>query len=173
MYCWIWFATILLRSFVSVFISDTGLLTSFFCLSGLVAGWWCLPLQFLGRVSEESMYYCCCSVTKSCPTLCDPMDYRTPGLPVLHHLLELAQTHVHWVGDAIQPFHPLSSPSPPAFNLSSIRVFSIESVLRIRWPKYWSFSFSICPSNEYSGLIFFRTDRFKSASQWRQIQSKF
>ena len=58
------------------------------------------------------------SVTQSCPTLCNPMDCSTPGLPVYHQLLELAQTHVHWVSDAIQPSHPLSSPSPPAFNLS-------------------------------------------------------
>jgi len=61
---------------------------------------------------------CCCSVTKSCLALCDPMDCSMPGFGVLHYLLELAQTHVHWVGDAIQPSHPLSSPSPPAFNLS-------------------------------------------------------
>ena len=66
-----------------------------------------------------------------------------------HQLLELAQIHVHWVGNAIQPSHPLSSPSSPAFNLPSIRVFSNESVLHIRWTKYWSFSFSISPSNEY------------------------
>ena len=61
---------------------------------------------------------CCCSVAQLCLTLCDPMDCITPGFPALHHLLELAQTHVHWVDDAIQPSHPLSSPSPPAFNLS-------------------------------------------------------
>ena len=60
----------------------------------------------------------CCSVTQSCPTLCNPMDWSMPGFPVLHNLLELVQTHVPWVGDAIQPSHPLSSPSPPAFNLS-------------------------------------------------------
>ena len=102
--------------------------------------------------------FCCCSVTKSCLTLCNPMDCSTPGFPVLHHLHELTQIHVHRVGDAIQPLHPLSSPSPSAFNLSSIRVFSNESVLPIRWPKYWSFSFSISPSNEYSGLISFRMD---------------
>jgi len=113
--------------------------------------------QATGKAPSRSQFT---SVAQSCLTLCDPMDCRTPGFPVHHQLLELAQTHVHWVGDAIQPFHPLSSPSPPAFNLSSIRVFSIESVLRIRWPKYRSFSFSICPSNEYSGLIFFRIDRF-------------
>ena len=73
------------------------------------------------------------SVTQSCPTLCDPRDCSLPGFPVLHRLLELAQTDVHRVGDTIQPSHPLLSPSPPAVNLSSIRVFSNESVLRIRW----------------------------------------
>ena len=96
------------------------------------------------------------SVSQSCPTLCDPMDCSMPGFPVYHQLLELAQTHVHQVGDDIQPSHPLLSPSPPAFNLSRIRVFSSESVLCIRWPKYCSFSIS--PSNEYSGLISFRMD---------------
>ena len=100
------------------------------------------------------------SVAQSCPTFCDPMNHSTPGLPVYHQLPEFTQTHVHRVSDAIQPSHPLLSPSPPTFNLSSIRVFSSESVLHIRWPKYWSFSFSISPSNEYSGLISFRIDCF-------------
>ena len=82
-----------------------------------------------------------------------------PGLPVHHQLPEPTQTHVHHVSDAIQPSHPLSSPSPPAFKLShSIRVFSNELVLHIRWPKYWSFSFSISLSSEFSGLISFRID---------------
>ena len=81
-----------------------------------------------------------------------------PGFPVYHQLLELSQTHVHRVSDAIQPSHPLSSPSPPAFNLSQHQGLSSESVLRFRWPKYWSFSFSISPSNEYSGLISLRID---------------
>ena len=90
--------------------------------------------------------------------LCNPTDCSTPGLPVHHQLLELAQTHIQWVSDAIQPSHPLSTPSPPAFNLSSIKDFSNESVLQIRWPKYRSFSFSISPSSEYSGLISFRRD---------------
>ena len=99
------------------------------------------------------------SVAQSCPTLCNPIDCSTPGFPVLHQLSEFAQIHVHQVGDAIHPSHPLSSPSPPAFDLS-IRVFSSESALRIRWPNYWSFSFSIRPSNEYSGLISFRIDWF-------------
>ena len=95
------------------------------------------------------------SVAQLYPALCDTMDCSTPGFLGHHQLPELPQTHV---GDAIHPSHPLSSPSRPAFNLSSIRVFSNESVLCIRWPMYWSFSFSISPSNEYSGLISFRID---------------
>ena len=71
---------------------------------------------------------------------------------------KLAQTRVHWVGDASQPFNPLSFPSPPPSIFPSIRVFSEKSALRIRWPKYWSFNFSISPSDEYSGLISFRID---------------
>ena len=93
----------------------------------------------------------------SCPTLCDPMDYCMPGLPVHHQLPELAQTHVHRVSDGLSNhlilchllFLLLS-------NFPNIRVFSNESVLCIRWPKYWSFIFSISPSNEYSGLISFQ-----------------
>ena len=98
------------------------------------------------------------SVTQSCLTLCDPMDCSTLGLPVHHQLPEFTQTHVHWVGDAIQPSHPLSSPSPPALNVSQHQVFSNESALRIRWPKDWSLSFNIRPSNEHPGLISFRMD---------------
>ena len=86
------------------------------------------------------------------------MNHSTPGLPIHHQLLELTQTHVRRVGDAIQPSHPLSSPSPPAPNPSSTRLFSSESTLHIRWPKYWSFSFSISPSSEHSGLISFSMD---------------
>ena len=93
------------------------------------------------------------SVTQLCLTPCDIMDCSMQGLPVHHQLSEFTKTHVCWVGDAIQPSHPLLSPSPPTFNLSSIRVFSNESVLCIRWPNYWSFSFNISPSNEYSRLI--------------------
>ena len=90
--------------------------------------------------------------------LWDPMDCSMPGFPVLHHFPEFSQTQVHWVNDIIQLSHPLSPPFPPAFNLSSIRIFSNELTLHIRWPKYWSFSFSISPSNEYSGLISFGID---------------
>ena len=99
-----------------------------------------------------------CSVAQSCPTLCNPMDCRVPGFPVLHYLPEFALTHVHWVSDAIQPSHPLSPSSPLAFKLSQHQgeSSSNESVLHIRCPKYWSFSFSISPFKEYSGLISFR-----------------
>ena len=96
------------------------------------------------------------SVSQSCLTLCNPMNHSTPGLPVHHQLPESTQTHVHRVSDAIQPSHPLASPSPPTFNLSS--VFSNELALCIRWPKYWSFSFNISPSSEHPGLISFRKD---------------
>ena len=88
------------------------------------------------------------------------MDCSTPGFPVLHCLPELAQTHVHCVNDAIQPSHPLLPPSPHALIFPSIRVFTSESTFPIRWPKYWSFSFSNSPSNEYSGLISFRIEWF-------------
>ena len=98
------------------------------------------------------------SVAQSCPTLCDPMNCSTPGLPVHHQLLGSTQTHVHRIGDAIQPSHPLSSPSPPAPNPSQHQSLSNESTLHMRWPKYWSFSLSISPSNEHSGLISFRMD---------------
>ena len=100
----------------------------------------------------------CCSVAQSCPTLCDPVDCSTPGFPVLHRLPELAQTQVHWVSDAIQPSHPLSYPSPPAFNLSQHQgLFKwVTSLHQVAILNYWSFSFSISPSNEYSGLISFR-----------------
>ena len=101
---------------------------------------------------------CCCSVAQSCTTLFNPMDCSTSGFCVLHYLPELAQTHVHLVSDTIQPFHPLSPLLLPPSIFPSIRHFSNESVLRIRWPKYWSFSFSISSSNEYSGLISFRID---------------
>ena len=100
------------------------------------------------------------SVTQSCPNLCDLMDSSMPGFPVHHQLLELSQTHVHRVGDAIHPSHSLLSLLLLSSIFPSIRVFSNGSVLRIRWSKYWCFSFNISPSNEYSGLIAFRIDSF-------------
>ena len=120
---------------------------------------WTVAHQALLSVEfyRQEYRFCCCSVTQSCRTLCDPMDYSMPGFRVLHSLPELAQTHVHWVGDAIQPFHPVI-PFSSAFSLSQHQGFSNESALHIRWPKDWSFSFSISPSNEYSGLISFRID---------------
>ena len=94
------------------------------------------------------------SVAQSCLSISDPTDCSRQGLPVQHQLLEFTQTHVHWVGDAIQPSPLLSSPSPPAFNLSQHQ----DLLKWVRWPKYWSFSFNISPSNESSGLISFRMD---------------
>ena len=97
-------------------------------------------------------------VAQLCPTLCNPMGCSTPGLPVHHQLPELTQIHSHQVGDAIQLSHFLSSPSPPAFSLSQHQSFFHGAVLCIWWPNYWSFSFSISPSNEYSGMISFKID---------------
>ena len=98
------------------------------------------------------------SVPQSCLTLWDSMDFSMPGFPVHHQLSELTQIHVHWAGDAIQSSHPLHPLLFPPSIFLSIRVFSNESALHIRWPKYWSFSFSIRSSNEHSGLISFRID---------------
>ena len=93
------------------------------------------------------------SIAQSCPTLCNPMNHSTQGLPVHHQLPEFTQTHVHRVSDAIQPSHPLLSPFPPVPLPPSVRVFYNESTLCIRWPKYLSFSLSISPSSEHPGLI--------------------
>ena len=100
------------------------------------------------------------SVTQSCPTLCNPMHCSTPTFPVHHQLLQLAQTHVHPISDTIQLSHPPFSLSPPAFNLSQHQGLFNESVLHIRWPQYWSFNFSISPSNKYSQLISFKIHWF-------------
>ena len=115
-------------------------------------------------------YVCCsCSVIKSCLTLLDPMDCSTPGFSVLHHLPEFAQIHII---ESVMPsshlilFHPLLLPSV----FPSIRVFSSESNLLIRWPKYWRFSSSINPSNEYSGLISFRIDWFNLLAVQRTLK---
>jgi len=119
---------------------------------------WDSPGKNTGVGSHSHLWVRFSSIAQLCPTVCNPMDCTTSGLPVHHQLLEFTQTRVHWVGDAIQPSHPLSSPSPPAFSLSPHQGFSNESVLCIRWPTYWSFNFNISPPNEYSGLISFRTD---------------
>ena len=111
------------------------------------------------------------SVAQPCLTLCDPMNHSTPGLLVHHQLPESTQTHVHWVSDAIQPSYPLSSPSPPTLSLSQHQGFSNESALYIRWPKYWSFSFNISPSNEHQGLISFRMDWLDLLAVQRTLKS--
>ena len=98
------------------------------------------------------------SVAHSCLTLWDSMNHSTPGLPVHHQLPESTQTHVHWDGDAIQPSHPLSSPSPPALNLSPHQGLFKWVSSSHQMAKYWSFSFNISPFNGYSGLISFRMD---------------
>ena len=98
------------------------------------------------------------SVAQMCPTLCNPMDCSTPGLPVHHQLLEFTQIHVHWVSDAIQPSLLCLSLLLLPSVFPSIRVFTNESILHIIWTKYWGFSFNISHSNEYSGLISFRMD---------------
>ena len=119
---------------------------------------------YFGVLWRAPVLYVSCSVNKSCLTLWDPMDCSTPGFPVLHCFLEFSQSHVHWIDDAIQPSHPRLILCCPLLLLPStfpsIRVFSNESALCIRWSKYWSFSSSISPSNEYLGLISFSIDWF-------------
>ena len=118
-------------------------------------------IVLVSAIQQSESFVCThiSSVAQSCATLCDPMECSMLCFPVHHQLPELAQTHVHQVGDAIQQSIPVSSPSPPTLKVSHIRVFSKESVLHIKWPKYWNFSFSISPPNEYSGLISFRMGR--------------
>ena len=111
------------------------------------------------------------SVTQLCPTLCNPVDWSTPGFPVHHQLSELTQTHVHQISDAIQPSHPLLSPSPPAFNLSQHQGLFQEVSSSHQLPKSWSFSFSISPSSEYSGLISCRMDQLDLLSVQRTLKS--
>ena len=119
------------------------------------------------KILKNSLLWCCCccSVAQLCPTLWGPKDCSTPGFPVLYYLPEFVQTHAHWVGDAVQPSHPLAPlPFRPSL-FPSITVFSSGLAVCIRGPEYWSFSFSISPSSEYSGLIFFRMDWFDLAVQ--------
>ena len=124
------------------------------CLHGHRRFQHCKPFNVSSTFKGRGLIrLCCCSVSKSHPTLCDPTDCSMPGLPILHCLPKFAQTHVHWVNDAIHHLVLccLLFLLPSIF--PSIRVFSNESALHIRWPKYWSFSFSISSSNEYSGLF--------------------
>ena len=131
-----------------------------------------LSLLFLSFLIYKMGMSFCCSATQLCLTLCDPMAYSTPGLPVLHHLLELAQIRVHWVSDVIHFVlcHPLLL-LPSIF--PSIRIFFSESALCIRWPKYWSFSFSVSSTNEFLGLIFFRIDCFDLLAVQGTLKSLF
>ena len=122
------------------------------------------------KITGFQIRRCCCSVTQSCLTRYNPKDCSRPGFPVLRHFPEFAQTHVHWVDDAIQPSHLLPLLLLPSI-FPSTRVFSNESVLRIGWPKDWSFSFSISPSNEHSELISFRVDWFDLLNIQRTLQS--
>ena len=117
-------------------------------------------------------YFCYCSAAQLCPILCDPMDCNTPGFPFLHHLPESAQTHVYWGNDVIQPSHPLSPLSPPALNLYSIRVFSNESALYIKWPKYRSSSSaSVLQMNIQEMSISFKIDWFALLAVQRTLKS--
>ena len=117
----------------------------------------------MGKQQNGSVQFS--SVAQSCPTLCDPMNRSTPGLPVHHQLPEFTQTHVHRVSDAIQPSYPLSSPSPPAPNPSQHQSLFQWVNSRMRWAKYWSFSFSIIPSKE-------RLDFSKREAEWQQRKQR-
>ena len=146
------------RNWTELVISGTHLRVKFhlFHSLSLPSSYVFLSLILIQQIFIDSLQFS--SVAQSCLTLWDPMNHSMPGLPVHHHLPEFTQTHIHRVGDAIQPSHPLSSPFPPAPIPPSIRVFSNESTLHMRWPKYWSFSFSIILSKEHPGLISFRMD---------------
>ena len=123
------------------------------------------PLSF--DCSIETHLCCCCCLVGNA------MDCIMQGFPDLHYLLEFAQIHVHWVGDVIQPSHPLLPSCPLPLIFPSVRVFSSESALHIRWPKYWSFSFSISPSSDYSGLLSFRVDWFDLLAVQGNLKSLF
>ena len=103
--------------------------------------------------------------------LCHPMDCSTPSFPVYHQLLEPTQTQVHWVSDVFQPSHPLSSPFPPALNLSQHQGLFQWVSSSYQWPKYWGFSFSISPLNEHSGLVSFRVDWLDLLAVQRTLKS--
>ena len=125
----------------------------------MMAAFW--DAQYMDWSSIPTLECCCCSVTQMCPTLWDLTECNTPSFPILYYLSNFALTHVLWVSDAIQQSHSLSHPlsCPQSFPASGS--FSNKSAFCIRWPKYWSFNFSVSPSNEYSGLISFRVDWFE------------
>ena len=120
---------------------------------------------------RKNIIYCCCPVARSYPTVCDPSDCSMTGLPVPHYLSEFAQVHVHGVSDAIQSSHPLSSLLVLPSIFPSIRIFSRESACCIRWPKYWSSSCSITPSNGSTGFISYRIDWFEFLSVQRTLKT--
>ena len=120
---------------------------------------------------ESLLWFSSFQATQWCPTFCNPMDHSTPGLPVHRQLLEFTQTHVHWVTDVIQPSHLLHPLVLLPSIFPSIRVFSKQLVLCIRWPQYWSFSFRISPSSENSGLISFKIDWFDLLAVQGTLQS--
>ena len=140
----------------TIFGNITGLYPQMPVATSPSPSWWSEP-RGKPKTAPSSVQFSL--VSQSSLTLYDPMDCNTPGFPIHHQLPKLAQMHIHFIGDAIPPSHPLSYPSP-AFNLSQHQgLFQwVQWVLHIRWPKYWSFSFSISPSNEHSGLISFRID---------------
>ena len=117
-----------------------------------------LSIFLMYKVDATIITYQFSSVAQSCPILCDPMNHSTPGLPVHHQLPEFTQTHVHWVGDAIQPSHPLSSPSPPTFNLSQHQGLLKWVSSSHQVAKGLEFQLQHQPFSEYSELISFRMD---------------
>ena len=125
---------------------------------GVIFKWIRYYMRHLKIRENKKLHFSVQSLSHVWPTLCDPMDCSTPGLPVHHQLPEPTQTHVHHVGDAIQPSHPLLSPSPPAFNFSQHQGLFQWVSSSHHVAKYWSFSFSFSPSNEQLGLISFRID---------------
>ena len=134
----------------------------------------CCPVAV--HTPDQLLHFCTrscslfCSAAQLCPSLCNPMDSSTPGFHVHHQLTELAQTHVHPVGDPSSHLILCCTLLFLPSMFTSIRVFYSKSVLRIRWLKYWSFSFSISPSDEYSGLISFRTGWFNLLAVQRTLK---
>ena len=156
------------------YLCESNLVTYFELYSNVVFLVIFLFLNFLSPIFLKLLFSSVqsSSVAQSCPTPWDPMDCSIPGLPVHHQLPVFTQTHVHWVGDAIQSSHSLLSPLPPALCLSQHQGLFKWVSLCIRWPNYWNFSFSISPSNKYSGLIFSRIDWFDLAPRDSQEDSQ-